>query len=307
MKKPLYVKRRVLNGEAIYTWMRQNGIKNPTSPDDLHVTQVFSKTPVFKSKFVLDPSRIKISSLGRDIEQLGDMTALNIASPTLQARFDYFKKGGCSWDFPSYRPHISLYKGEVDKNLPVYKGDIILGGEEAEDLDLGKGEDAVSTYSTNANKVLAALEQVILKSPEDIDAIIATIKTDFVQMVVEAAKPFKFKVTAKNPVQNTVTLRYKTMTMIINPQIVTTMFYAKGLDEYNAPGFMPIPTPKTKRGITGLFKKLVKKYDRVVNDSKDLYKESKDVEKLNKRLKLDGVIDRLGISITDSLKADEEI
>jgi hypothetical protein len=107
----------------------------------MHVTVAFSKTPV---RWITLPqsglNHVVVGPSERSVVPLGDKGAvvLKFESHLLQARWQQLIDAGCSWDFPSYQPHVSItYRGkELDtgKIIP-YHGDIILGPEVLKDLN----------------------------------------------------------------------------------------------------------------------------------------------------------------------------
>lgn len=103
----LYVRRNLLNADALYAWAHAMGIPNLVPPAEMHVTQVYSRAPV-----ELEPERAPLSVRGGDrrISPLGDKGAvvLHFESPDLSARFDEAMKAGASFDFPGYHPHVTL-------------------------------------------------------------------------------------------------------------------------------------------------------------------------------------------------------
>lgn len=101
----LYVHRPVLNADKLHAWAAANGIKNLVQPEDMHVTQVFSRTPVNDLEPKSDTIVVK-----RKIEVLGDKKALVLSfnSDALQARHAQAMAAGASHDFPTYHPHVTL-------------------------------------------------------------------------------------------------------------------------------------------------------------------------------------------------------
>lgn len=111
---PLYVALKVMPGSAaaLATWMADQGIENPVAASDLHITTVYSRTPVplyqlfDKPKEVteqLDPASYELGLLGPK----GDLV-LYVDSPMACASHEYAAGLGASYDHPSYRPHITL-------------------------------------------------------------------------------------------------------------------------------------------------------------------------------------------------------
>lgn len=137
--RTLYVRRDVVNKKDIYEWAKLCGFKGIEK--DLHVTLVYSRTPVdwFKmpEAYGLGGGEVKIEGGPRQLEVFGrngkKCVVLLISSETLKWRHDQFRKAGCSSDFGGYQPHVTItYKNAEDYDLSTmeaYQGDIILGEE----------------------------------------------------------------------------------------------------------------------------------------------------------------------------------
>lgn len=114
--KDLYVHRPLLNGEEIEEWAREQGFVSMLPLDDLHVTIAFSKTKVDWSLTKMLDNEIEVDGGKRKVEALGDKGAvvLTFASPVLHDRWqELCDDVGCSWDFPSYKSHVSItYEGK---------------------------------------------------------------------------------------------------------------------------------------------------------------------------------------------------
>lgn len=111
---PLYVALKVMPGSAaaLATWMADQGIENPVAASDLHITTVYSRTPVplyqlfDKPKEVteqLDPASYELGILGEE-----GALVMFVDSPMACASHEYAAGLGASWDYPSYRPHVTL-------------------------------------------------------------------------------------------------------------------------------------------------------------------------------------------------------
>ena len=111
---PLYVALKVMPGSAaaLATWMADQGIEQPVPADKLHITTVYSRTPVplyqlfDKPKEVteqLDPASYELGILGEE-----GALVMFVDSPMACASHEYAAGLGASWDYPSYRPHVTL-------------------------------------------------------------------------------------------------------------------------------------------------------------------------------------------------------
>lgn len=130
----LLVKRRVLNGEDIEAWARAQGFESMLQLDDLHVTVAFSREPVDWGRLRPNSDNLRILNGTRSIEAFGpekDAIVLEFESDRLESDWQKFRSAGASWDFPNYRPHITLsYSGMPGGEVVPYDGVIELGGEE---------------------------------------------------------------------------------------------------------------------------------------------------------------------------------
>mgnify|MGYP003671208354 CR=1 FL=1 len=141
--RTLYVRRDVVNVAEITAWAKDQGITDLV--DDLHVTIVYSPTPIDWIKAGNDSEwgepngkdELVISEGGpRAVEPLGNMGAvLMFASSRLGWRHEEIIRAGASHGFPDYQPHISLTEATTDvASIEPYRGKIVLGPEVFEEL-----------------------------------------------------------------------------------------------------------------------------------------------------------------------------
>jgi phage-related protein (TIGR01555 family) len=148
MTAPLYVYRSVKNGRDFIDWANGQGFGKTLAADDLHVTIIYSKTPVdwvdaqARSVYGSRPE-LTIESQGeRTVAPLGDKGAvvLKFESDDLQWRHsDIRERSGASHDFPSFQTHLTITYDGTDLDLSKvtpYNGPIILGPEVFQELDL---------------------------------------------------------------------------------------------------------------------------------------------------------------------------
>lgn len=136
---PIYMYRPVLNAEQLHEWAAAQGFTTALTPDDMHVTVVFSKAAfnadlsrVAEVNGVVRYGNIVVRGGKRAVVPLGDKGAvvLKIQSDALQYEHMMFREMGASWDYQEYTPHISItYQG---RDLPLadmqpFMGDIVLG------------------------------------------------------------------------------------------------------------------------------------------------------------------------------------
>lgn len=146
VERPLYVSRPVLNAADILAWAKQQGFARTLPPDDLHVTVAYSRAPVPWHTLAPETHTIKAVGGPRAVTPLGGQGAvvLTFAHDGLAERWQRLRDAGCSWDYPSYQPHVSLtYDGQgMDiAGIEPYQGEIVLGPERYEELDENWGRD----------------------------------------------------------------------------------------------------------------------------------------------------------------------
>lgn len=147
-KRTLYIHRPVENADDILLWAKGQGFTKTLSEGDLHVTIIYSKTPVdwtlaqASSVYGSKPQLVIEGGEGRAVAPLGDKGAvvLKFASDDLQWRHDDIRsRSGASHDFPAFQMHVTItYDGkEVSLDgVEPYTGKIILGPEVFQELDL---------------------------------------------------------------------------------------------------------------------------------------------------------------------------
>lgn len=129
--------------DALEKLQRSLKVPNPVPREKLHTTIVYSRINV----------PYKVASGSFEIAQSGKLTifetqsganalVFELESDYLAARHNYAKALGATYDFPDYRPHITL---SYDVGPLTYKGShdvpVILDREYAEELKLDWAED----------------------------------------------------------------------------------------------------------------------------------------------------------------------
>ena len=127
----IYVRRPLLNVNDIKKWADTQGL---TLEPDLHVTIIYSKTPVDWATIGPDIHKEVVLPGGLWFTDLfgpeKDTLVLRLYSEVLDAEHRYFRDCGASWDWGDYQPHLTITKGIKDnKNILPYRGLIILGPE----------------------------------------------------------------------------------------------------------------------------------------------------------------------------------
>jgi hypothetical protein len=193
--RTLYVRRDVLNADAIVKWAKKAGFKTTLPADDMHVTLAFSKSPVDWMKAGDNwggeqDGKLKVRPGGvRVLEKFGDgagCIVLAFSCSELTWRHEQIKRdAGASWDYPDYNPHITITYdvGDLDwQKVEPYRGPIVLGPEIFEEIDEDwksgiVAEDAVDDAPTLEELASNAVYDVIAASIE---------KNDFAAEVMQA-------------------------------------------------------------------------------------------------------------------------
>lgn len=133
-EKSLYVCRHLVNTEEFLRWAREQGFSKTSSPEDLHVTILYSKKPVNWGSFTPDMKQLTVSGGSRSVIPLGDEGAvvLKFSSQALQDRHRVFREGGGHHGYSSYKPHVTItYEaGDLDpSSVKPYRGDLVFGPE----------------------------------------------------------------------------------------------------------------------------------------------------------------------------------
>jgi hypothetical protein len=134
VKRTLYVHRKLQNADSVIAWAKEQGFATTLARSDMHVTVAHSRTPVDWSAAGENGAPVKVDGGMRALEKLGDKGAvvLRFESGDLSERHGEFRKVGASWDWPSYKPHITLTydAGNLDlEKVEPYSGPLMFGPE----------------------------------------------------------------------------------------------------------------------------------------------------------------------------------
>jgi phage-related protein (TIGR01555 family) len=138
--KTLYIERQLLNADEVIRWAKSQGLETTLAAEDMHVTIAFSRAPVDWFSVGTDwagdqDGKLRVKPGGaRTVERLGDgdAVALLFASDDLTWRHDRIKDAGASWDWPDYRPHVTLSwdaAGVDVSKIKPYTGPLVFGPE----------------------------------------------------------------------------------------------------------------------------------------------------------------------------------
>ena len=138
--KPLYLCRYLQDTGEFSTWASRHGIPMDRQTKRPHVTIAYSKESVDWDVIMPKLSNLKIIVSPRTVKPLGDMGAivLSFESDILQQRHRELRRIGCSWDYPSYQPHVTfcwdLPSGINYYNIKPFEGVLNFGEEVMEDI-----------------------------------------------------------------------------------------------------------------------------------------------------------------------------
>lgn len=127
----IYVSRPVINGGQIYNWAKESGFTNLVPAEKLHVTIAYSR--VSPRYLRLDSNPLRVDFTG--ITKFGDCIVMELAGKRLIEGWQYYIDAGCSWDYPTYNPHITIAK---NSDIPIwseFQPAVILGPEVSEELN----------------------------------------------------------------------------------------------------------------------------------------------------------------------------
>lgn len=139
-KKTLYVHRPLLNANQLIEWAKSNGCKTCLKPESMHVTLLYSKTPLIWPQPKID--MVTVTNYVSEVKQFdGGALVLHFEWEPFTKRHTQLIAAGGTSDYPEYKSHITLtYESEgLDpKSFGKYNGDLIFGPEEFREIDLEK-------------------------------------------------------------------------------------------------------------------------------------------------------------------------
>lgn len=183
--RTLYVKRNVINAAEIIEYFKEQGFETTLQPHDLHVTVMYSKAKVEWPES--DDDRIVIQSArDREVTPLGGGGAVvqRFYSKTLTRRWQELCDHGCSYDWPEYKPHVTITwnAGDLDlTKVSPYTGEIVLGPEIFEELD----EDWKSKVTEKAKEPLSPPIRNALKQNNEYRALVGKLQEELERVTSE--------------------------------------------------------------------------------------------------------------------------
>lgn len=136
--RPLYVRRDVVNKKDVIKWALEQGFQKSEILKDLHVTIMYSPTPVdWMNTGEPWQEQMEIKAGGpRMVDRFGKFSVILFNSSELSWRHEEIKRAGAVPTFPEFNPHVSIIKegGPDLATVKPYTGRIVLGPEIYEDI-----------------------------------------------------------------------------------------------------------------------------------------------------------------------------
>lgn len=123
------------SAKSLYNWCNERNIPC-ISPEKMHVTMLFSRTPVPQLQQV-DGYRLQRPAKLIKWEILGNCLVLTLNSKLANTIHNFCKKHGGSHDYPKYIPHITIaydYQGQIPSQIPNVE--LVLDSIGVNELDL---------------------------------------------------------------------------------------------------------------------------------------------------------------------------
>jgi hypothetical protein len=140
--RSLYVSRKLLNAADVIAWAKGQGFETTVAADEMHVTVLYSRTPVdwmaMGNAWDEDQNgQLRVAPGGpRMLDRFGSMAdavVLLFNSSSLSWRHEDMISKGASSDYADYAPHVTLsYSVPADfdlSNVEPYQGALVFGPE----------------------------------------------------------------------------------------------------------------------------------------------------------------------------------
>ncbi|KPD10630.1 hypothetical protein [Phaeobacter sp. 11ANDIMAR09] len=140
-----YVSRPLLNGQELVNWANGLGLEDVIAPEKMHVTVLYSKTPVDISVIPLARDAISLRLHNARPFRISSALGLPIEHPKIDETHKRYLAIGATHDYANgvFRPHITLRYDASEKDLDVFSttrgftGSLELGAEQIEPLRSG--------------------------------------------------------------------------------------------------------------------------------------------------------------------------
>jgi len=130
---PLYGFRPLLNAQDLVDWAKSKGYETTLTPEDMHVTIVYSRTPLpmpnTENQLSWGMGTVTVRGGNRSMMSLGNgsASALVMDSVDLVSEWNNYRSQGASWDWPSYMPHVTISYSGGPTDIEPYMGDLVFG------------------------------------------------------------------------------------------------------------------------------------------------------------------------------------
>lgn len=108
--KTLYINRPLLNADDLIAWAKDQGFGKTMPAANMHITQIYSKTPVDWGEMGDSFDALQFEGGAREVEPLGDNGAvvLKFEAGELSQRWSDLIDRGAVSDYPSFTPHVTI-------------------------------------------------------------------------------------------------------------------------------------------------------------------------------------------------------
>lgn len=106
--RPLFVSRPLFDYSGLLEWAADEGFREPIPAAALHVTVALSRYPIRQSLPECDNADLIVRKGRRLVCRFGGVAVLTFSCRELSHRHAQFRRAGASWDYPTYRPHITF-------------------------------------------------------------------------------------------------------------------------------------------------------------------------------------------------------
>lgn len=152
---PLYGYRPLLNAQELVDWAKSKGYETTLTPEDMHVTIVYSRTPLpmpnNDNQVSWGLGTLVVRGGNRRMMSLGDgsASALVIDSVDLVSEWNNYRSMGASWDWPSYMPHVTISYAGGPVDVEPFTGDLVFGPIEFEPIMTNASDTYVEKRQVN--------------------------------------------------------------------------------------------------------------------------------------------------------------
>ena len=121
---PPYVSRPVVNGEDLAAWAQELGLNEVLAPDAMHVTILYSQTPVDTAAIPLQTDTISVTLRRAVPFRISSALGVPIEHSSLNETHDRYLEIDATHDYADgvFRPHITLKYDTTEEDLARFTG-----------------------------------------------------------------------------------------------------------------------------------------------------------------------------------------